>query len=333
MLVYSQESEFKSFIQVLTAQQQWVASTYTQSSLNFYKQRPEDEGKILEDQSFVVVWEGRPVIAFLGAIVKANNHSDLLAYEIPCICYIDSNKIPSKAKRLFLDECEKIVNKINGTIIYRDYIRDGAISLFAKFLLKKGGYAKPYFTQIIDLTKEKATEKASVRKSFKSLINWGLEVLKPTVYNSDNLSWEMMENFRQLHIRESGRETRTVESWKRQFEMVQANEAFVVLGQWNSNLVSAGFFTYNLNHCFYGSSVSRRDLFDKPMFHSLMWTAILHAKKIGCCWFEVGEQLYPSHSQHSPPSKKELGISDFKAGFGGETVCHLLLTIDLSIKE
>ena len=69
------------------------------------------------------------------------------------------------------------------------------------------------------------------------------------------------------------------------------------------------------------------------MFHSLMWLAILHTKKIGCSWFEVGDQLYPSDPSEKPPTKKELGISEFKAGFGGKTICQLLLTLELSKKE
>ena len=42
-------------------------------------------------------------------------------------------------------------------------------------------------------------------------------------------------------------------------------------------------------------------------------------KKIGCKWFEVGEQKYPNHPNENLPSNKDLHISEFKAGFGGDT--------------
>ena len=71
-------------------------------------------------------------------------------------------------------------------------------------------------------------------------------------------------------------------------------------------------------NCFYGSSVSKRSLFEKPLFHSLMWTAILECKKIGCLKFDVGKKLYRNHTNNSNFSKKELRISDFKSGFGGQ---------------
>ena len=59
-----------------------------------------------------------------------------------------------------------------------------------------------------------------------------------------------------------------------------------------------------------------------------MWVAILHAKKIGCKWFEAGEISYPNHPISPKPSSKELGISDFKAGFGGDVKMFLDLKLD-----
>jgi len=52
-------------------------------------------------------------------------------------------------------------------------------------------------------------------------------------------------------------------------------------------------------------------------------------KKNKCQYFEVGEQLYPNHPQSIRPTRKELGVSDFKAGFGGQTKMYLdILLVD-----
>ena len=110
--------------------------------------------------------------------------------------------------------------------------------------------------------------------------------------------------------------------------MVKAKKAFVIIGHLEGEVVSAGFFMISPTNCYYGSSASRRDMFDKPLFHSLMWTAILYAKKIGCRWFEVGEQVFPNHPVEKPPTKKEQGISDFKAGFGSQTRMFLDLRLE-----
>ena len=63
----------------------WQSPLHTRSALNWYSQRPVDEGKTIQDLSFVLVWENEPVIAFLGAMVKEKTRMSLLAYEVPCI--------------------------------------------------------------------------------------------------------------------------------------------------------------------------------------------------------------------------------------------------------
>ncbi|SVE16488.1 uncharacterized protein METZ01_LOCUS469342, partial [marine metagenome] len=148
------------------------------------------------------------------------------------------------------------------------------------------------------------------------------------ILDSKTITWEYMQEFHSLHIREAGRETRSEESWKRQYEMVKADEAFVIFGTFENQLVSAGFFSYNKTNCYYQVSASRRDLFDKPLFHAIMWTAILYAKNLGCRWFEVGEKYFPNHPADKISTTKELGISNFKSGFGGETRMFLDLTLD-----
>ena len=128
--------------------------------------------------------------------------------------------------------------------------------------------------------------------------------------------------FRDLHILVSGRETRSRDSWIKQYESIKNNEAFLVMGYQDHEVVSAGYFIINKTNCYYGSSASRRDLFDFPIFHSLVWTSMLHAKKIGCHWFDMGEQFFLCNSSDNHPTQKELGISKFKGGFGGENkVC------------
>ena len=109
--------------------------------------------------------------------------------------------------------------------------------------------------------------------------------------------------------------------------MIKAKEAFMIFGYINDELIACGLFMYNESNCYYGVSVSNRKLFDKPINHSLLWNAILYAKNIHCKWFDFGEQVYKNHPKEVP-TKKELGISNFKAGFGGETRVFL----DLELK-
>ena len=330
MIVSSKNKEFDLYLKCFLKTQSWLSPIYTQSALRYYFQRPSDEKKKMQDKSFILIWGNEPVILFRGATVETNNKIDLLAYEVPCISIENKAILTAKAGKASFKEFERIAEEVNGLIRYRDFLIDGELTTLAKHFLRKGAKATPLFSKVIDLNKDELTLKSQLRKSYGNLINWGLREMQPKILDYSNVTWESIEDFRKLHTREAGRETRSLESWHRQFEMVQAGEAFVVLAQLNNELVSAGFFMCSPTNCFYGVSASRRDLFEKPMFHSLMWSAILYSKKLGCRWFEVGEQLYSNHPPDKPPSKKELGISEFKAGFGGETRMFLDLKLDKS---
>jgi len=232
--------------------------------------------------------------------------------------------------KTFLIEFEKNLYQVNGNIWYRDYLIGGNISFLSTYILKKGAAATPGFSKVIDLYLDKKILWRNIRKRYSSMINNGLRDMDLSIVTSEDVNWDHLLQFRELHVFVAGRETRSIESWRRQFEAVQNGEAFLVLGKLDGVMVSVGYFNYSNTNCIYGSSASRRDLFHKPLFHAIMWTAILHAKKIGCRWFEIGEQYFKNHSIDRCPTKKELGISDFKAGFGGDTKIYLDIKLNNS---
>ena len=333
MIISNTDQSYSKVLATLLESHSWQSPLYTQSAFHFHRQRPLDEVMKVEDRSFIVLWEGEPVIGFRGAAVTSDSKTDLVFGEVPCIALENKPKLTAKAAKTFSQEFDRFAEDVSGSIWYRDFMIEGVLTSLSTHLLQKGAIAKPIFSQVIDLKDEKSVQKSSIRKSYKSLINWGIRELKPKVFDASNLTWNKMKLFRELHIREAGRETRSVESWRRQFEMVQADRAFVLFGHINDELVSAGYFIYSKTNCYYGSSASNRDLFDKSLFHAIMWTAILHAKELGCKWFEVGEQLFPNHPINKLPTKKEFGISKFKAGFGGMTRMFLDLKLDYSAKK
>jgi lipid II:glycine glycyltransferase (peptidoglycan interpeptide bridge formation enzyme) len=120
-------------------------------------------------------------------------------------------------------------------------------------------------------------------------------------------------HFRRLHVKCSGRITRSVRTWELQSEMMTAGEAFLSI-----DVGAGGFFIYNNHTCYYGVGAS----LEGANSHALIWKAILHAKGLGCRYMELGEQVFTG-------DKKLMGISKFKAGFGGS--CQMRM--DLRKKE
>ena len=147
------------------------------------------------------------------------------------------------------------------------------------------------------------------------------------ILKADNTLTENIDAFRKLHIETAGKETRSEKTWQCQFQMIKQKEAFGILGFLEKELVSAALFIVSPKYCYYGVAVSKRELFDKPLGHNILWTAILEAKRLGCHFFETGEQFYPNSGQPRP-TVKDLGISTFKRGFGGEIVVREKIILD-----
>ena len=91
-----------------------------------------------------------------------------------------------------------------------------------------------------------------------------------------------------------------------------------ILGYWNGQMVTGGSFNISDNYVYYANSASARALFDKPMFHSVMWKAIRYSKDIGASLFDVGDIYFNCQSHLLQKDDKQLGISKFKSGFGGQ---------------
>lgn len=280
------------------------------------------------DISFMVVDEQTPVVTVIMTLeTKPDGKKIINAYGRP-VAYIenehcDNRKLIYAAGMIKKKLADILARHDPDEIRHHEYLQMGRLSFLGQYLLDAGATAAPYFTQVLDLSADEAELKKDVRKSYKSLINWGKNNIHLTLLGSDGITEENMEDFRQLHIKVSGRETRPPSTWKKQYESVLNNEAFVITGHLEGELVTASFFRHNAVRCIYAVSASLRELFDKPISHVIIWQAILYSKKLGCRHFETGEQLYPNQGRFT---KKEFDISKFKRGFGGNTRLRLNIT-------
>lgn len=279
------------------------------------------------DRSFIIEERGEALIGVQVSLLKRNGKFvEMSAFGQP-VFYLESRNNPPqklmRANTLLKQKMTDLLHEAPGVrIVYRDFLQGGSVSFLGQFFLVHGAGATPYFTHHLSLLPCSADLKRDVRKSYKSLINWGMKHLTIRVLDQHSISEAAVERFRKLHIQESGRETRSAETWHIQYQQILNGDAFIVFGELSGELVSAAFFHHSDRYCIYGVSASIRALFDKPLSHSILWTAILHAKQIGCSVFDFGEQLFFAQGS---PSDKELGISVFKRGFGGETVAQLMI--------
>ena len=76
----------------------------------------------------------------------------------------------------------------------------------------------------------------NVRKSYKSLINWGRKNLETKVFDASNMDGSVMEEFENFHIAVAGRRTRSHQSWMLQSKAVKEGMGFVVMGYLDGEL-------------------------------------------------------------------------------------------------
>lgn len=324
-IVRADSEQFNALWAELYAGGRFRHPLFQPGNVDYYKALLDDDG--YTDCSFVLVHEGVPMCGVLMSAAEAGAGGEvrISGFGLP-VLFVTNRDIPDNELksgfRYFSEELERRIVEVNAASIhYRDFLFNNALSLFGRYLLDRGAGIKPYFTQVIDLTRSETEIKRQVRKSCKNWINWGAKNIDLRILDNTSIHRDDIEQFRKLHVSASGRETRSQSSWDFQYRMVSDQEAFIILGSMEGELVTAGLFPYSRDYCFYGVSASNRQNFDKPISHSTVWNAILHAKQLGCERFELGPHYYAV--QDPDVSAKEMGISSFKRGFGGQTLVRL----------
>ena len=180
-------------------------------------------------------------------------------------------------------------------IYYMDFLIDGRLSVISQFLLRHGHKARPYYTQIIDTSKEHHILHSEIRKSYKSLVN-----------KCGNVGYGDITDYKVLHSLTT-KPRYSSKSFVIQQRMLEAEEAVCMLDGNNAAVI----IYKNQYSAYYAGGKS------VPGFntHALVWQAIIRNKgKI----FELGAQLFSG-------DEKLVNISKFKRGMGGTTQVRLIL--------
>ena len=151
---------------------------------------------------------------------------------------------------------------------------------------------------------------ARVRKSYKSLINWGRKNLRLEYVNAENPDRNLFDLYRRFHQDVAGRVTRSLESWNVQFETIVAGKGELTLSYLDDKLISGLLVIDGETNSVYSSAVNDRDAFEKPMGHWPLFNALLRSQARGMRSFDIG---YVPYRAETP--EKESSIGKFKKGF------------------
>ena len=292
---------------------------YNQNFLNYLKEVYIN--KVINNKTFVVLQDKKPVALFLGIISK-NPKKTLNMYSLSSTYFEGETVLNKSTKKLVIQQIENLLTESNNKINFEDFLSNGKMNIVSDYLLLKKAKIKQKFYKKIDLTQDKEIIWQSIRKSYKSLINWGERELKIELYDENNITKKIFKLYSDLHFDVVGKKTRSKKSWDIQYDLIKSKNCFLSIGKYKNKIVAGGLFFNNGTVCNYGASVSKREFFDKPIFHYILWKSILFAKKKNYKEFLISWGLF-----NSKMSKKEKSIQLFKDGFSGENQVTLNLTI------
>ncbi|KPJ98570.1 MAG: hypothetical protein AMK71_11190 [Nitrospira bacterium SG8_35_4] len=171
--------------------------------------------------------------------------------------------------------------------------------------------------QLIDSTSDPRDLWSNVRKSYKSLINKAAKTHTFESISTDNYNFNKCEQYRNLHFRASGKQTRSTESFHLMYKMIEDGRAFMILvNDKDIGPVSAHLFYHSNGYSLYASSaVDPRLPLDAGIGHLAVWQGLLTARSMGIRYLDMGQLRIDSEM-----TAKEMKIALFKKGFGGKTV-------------
>lgn len=165
----------------------------------------------------------------------------------------------------------------------------------------------------VDLSLDLAGIKRNLRKSYKSLVNWGQREIAVKIITGDQASDEVFDQFRLFHAQVAGRVTRPKSSWDEMQRLTRDGRALLVVGHLDGALLATTFIVHNGLTALYASGVYDREKFDKPVAHWPLVQSFLALGPLGPKILNLGET-----GEIPGMSDKEISIAFFKKGFASE---------------
>jgi hypothetical protein len=274
-----------------------VDPLYSESSAEYFSVY---HGRNWTDHSAAFLLDGR----VCGVVIAFSHQRELSYFEQPIFISL------SRDYQINPSELEKVLKE------YLAYLRLNKIErVFCRrgsSLTSIGIEQKNIEINIcsVNLNVSKAQLRSALRKSYKSLVNWGLKNLEFKILDSTNYSKEAFLKFKDFHRDVAGKSTRPDETWMIQLEMIRSREAFVILGHYLQKLVAGCLVLHNNHSAYYAVGVYDRKLMSQklPVSHSVVFLAVEHAKEMDLKKFVLGSDFRIN-------SEKEKNIFRFKSGF------------------
>jgi hypothetical protein len=195
-------------------------------------------------------------------------------------------------------------------------------------ILQAGGRQMSNYRGYVTIAEAEAVIFSQMRKSYRSLVNWGRRQMQLTFVDSTNPDAQLFDKFREFHLDVAGKVTRPMASWDVMFNLVKKGNAILGLAYLNEDLVAGTFLFVQGGYALYGTGVYDRSRFDNPISHWPLVATMQHAQKFGAHLCDLG-QVFPDLGA----SEKERNIAFFKKGFTNTILNEAYWQLDPKITE
>jgi Acetyltransferase (GNAT) domain len=281
---------------------------------------PAVHGEACRDVSFAVLVDGKPAAVALCTVLSGK----LWLYGLPLRVFYAAEAdeaVRARATPFAMAEIDRLARThAVSEVIVRD-VAGPALSSVGEACLSRDAHADVKVVAEIDLTLGEGGWRKALRKSFRSLLNWGRREMRiETGADSADLGRDFAR-FREFHRHVAGRVTRPIQSWSAMQSWVADGRGELYLGSLQDRLVAATLIIDGTKTAIYMTGVYDRELFGKPLAHYPLWLAFEDARRRGMKRMELGDVHIPG-----TVSEKEYAIGYFKRGFATALTTHLQWT-------
>lgn len=230
-----------------------------------------------QDLSFAICIENRLIGYVLCAALDG-----FLTTPDGAVCIILSDHLSEKDNKklmtALLDHLTNLANQnVCERIIIKDTLDQPCLSPLGENLFNQRFESKLSFEMNIPFHRESLS--VSLRKSYKSLINWGRREMKTEFINKDNLDRRKFNAFQEFHHKISGKVTRSQETWDAQYHILEEGLGELILSTYKGQLAAGSIFTDYGDTSIYFTGVYERDLFQFGVSHYILYEGIQRSFK------------------------------------------------------
>ena len=236
---------------------------------------------LIEDKTFIILNGEKVECAGIFFLTKGidNRHLELnFGRNFPGLLLIsedvNNNSINLLKEKIFslLENSKKL---IFTTPTYCNFNK-GYQSIFNSFkFIQNINWIKS-----IPTNENESTLWKNIRKSYKSPINKGLKEQSFLIIDKFNLDYKKFKLIKELHLKISGRKTRSDKSWELQYSSIKNDSgfAFISFEKDEMNLNSAVYFYKSNKHAYYGTGLYTENAKKKSLWllSYLESTPLLH---------------------------------------------------------